>query len=608
MSAAVSQASQARLNPVACIRESLGYLDRPASKAVILLVVLIANSVMPVLYSAMLKSSLDSLYTLEGSSFVRDCALLFAAFFAGGSLAWAGATLRLNLVESISVEQRKKILAAALAMPLMTHEKSSRGDLLSRMTADVDQSSRILTAVYLTLDLVLRATAAIAYMVFLSWQVGAVTIASSIVVIFVTRRTNAAIPEKSKAVQKALGDLSSGALNSLEGIAVVKSFSAQDTVSRSFGARAGEVFAAGISLAKSTLTMRASTTLAAFLPTVAAFAYGGYMATVGEISPGSVLAIMNLGDSVSILVSLGLRWSEVQRSVGAYERVRAAISATPDFAPVYPAERQGDVAAGCPAAAPAISVNRLSFEYQPGRPILKDVSFEILPGKKAALVGRSGCGKSTLLKVLAGLYAATPGSVFVNGLDMHYQRLADGRDQVTYVPQEPFLLSGSVRDNLTLASESAGDDELLRALDAADSADFVRGLSDGLDSQVGEKGSLLSGGQRQRLCLARGLLRRTPILLLDEPTSSLDRESEARVVGALSEMRGFTCLTVTHRANLAEGSDFILVMDDGRIIEAGTHAQLMENRSLYWSFYSGETSFSSSPRTGAPATERRKSR
>jgi len=580
------------LNAWACIRESMAFIDRPVLRSIALVLILATNSLLPVVYAGALKSSLDSLYQLNSGAFMRYAVFLIGAFIIGGLLAWGGATMRLGIMESIAAGQRRSILGSAMAMPLQKYEKTPRGDLVSRLTADVDQSARVVTAIYFLVDIVLRATAAMVYMVYLSRQVGIAVIASSLAVIVVTGRTTATLPVRSKAFQKSLGDLSTNALNTLEGATVVKSFCAQDTMSRSFGERAAEVLAAGLALARDVLRMRVPTTVVAFFPAISAFAYGGYMSALGKLSPGSVLAMLELTDSISILVSLGTRWSEVQKSVGAYERVRDILESEPDSVPARSAGTDAvNEDRGMTSRPSAVSVRDLTFEYEPQRPVLRNVSLEIPEGAKVGIVGKSGCGKSTLMKLLAGLYAPPEGAVFVRGHDMHYDRLSAGRKQVTYMPQEPFLLSGTVKDNLTLSSPDASPVAIAEALEAADSLDFVQNLQSGLDAQVGERGTLLSGGQRHRLSVARGLLRKTPVLLLDEPTSSLDKESEARVISALSRMRYVTCLTVTHRAQVAEACDIILVMDEGRVVEAGSHDDLLRNSSLYWAFYSGEVSF-----------------
>lgn len=191
--------------------------------------------------------------------------------------------------------------------------------------------------------------------------------------------------------------------------------------------------------------------------------------------------------------------------------------------------------------------------------------------------------------------------MFVNGLDMAYWRLEKGREDVTYVPQEPFLFAGSVADNLALGLSGEpvkGIDmlaEVRKSLELGDALEFVLSTDEGLDAQVGERGSLLSGGQKQRLCLARGFLRGTPILLLDEPTSSIDREAEARALSGLSSQRDLICLVVTHRFDVAEAADLVLVIDRGRLAEAGPHDELLKKQGLYWSMFTGEIPLSSSP-------------
>jgi ABC-type bacteriocin/lantibiotic exporter with double-glycine peptidase domain len=213
-------------------------------------------------------------------------------------------------------------------------------------------------------------------------------------------------------------------------------------------------------------------------------------------------------------------------------------------------------------------------------------------GAKVAIVGRSGCGKSTLLKVLAGLYAPPPGTVFIGDEDMFRHRLSSIRKRVTLVTQETFLFAASVRDNLALGRRGASEEAMVRALAAADAAGFVKDMPGGLGASISERGGSLSGGQKQRLTVARALLRECDLLLMDEPTSALDQESESNVWRTLMElMADKTWMVITHRFELAEQCDTVIVMDGGRIVDVGRHQDLAVRPGLYRSLYTGELSF-----------------
>jgi ABC-type multidrug transport system fused ATPase/permease subunit len=492
-----------------------------------------------------------------------------ALFLSIGALATLetliGIQTRMGAIESLVAAQRRAMIDRLIAMPLERHEKLSRGDLISRLTADVNESSRLITATYLFVDVSLVVVTAVAYLLYLCWEVGLAVIASCGVVMVITALANKKVPAQSEAFQRSLGELTTHTLNSQEGITVVKSFSAQDAVASSLFDRARGAFKAGMELARGMALRRAGNYVAMMLPIGAAFVYGGYMAMIGRISVGGIAATYMSVDSLSQLAIVGRRWQEMQRSAGAFRRVAELLDAEPDVVPALPATER----IALPAAPPAVAVQDLTFGYEAGAPILRGVSFQVQPGSKVAIMGKSGCGKSTLLKLMAGLYAPKPGEVLVNGLDMHYHRLSTGRRQLTYIPQEPFLSAGTVRENLTLSSPDPGQGEIEAALESADSSSIIDDLPGRLDAQVGERGSLLSGGQRQRLCIARGLLRHTPVLLLDEPTSALDAESERRIARSLIGVDGLTCVFVTHRFEIAEQCDRVFVMQDGNLNETG---------------------------------------
>jgi subfamily B ATP-binding cassette protein MsbA len=224
-----------------------------------------------------------------------------------------------------------------------------------------------------------------------------------------------------------------------------------------------------------------------------------------------------------------------------------------------------------------ITFERVSFEYEPGRPVLDDVSFSLRPGQVVALVGSSGAGKSTAADLLARFYDPTSGSVRWDGVDLRDLSLASLRDRMGIVSQETFILHASVRENVCYGKEAVDDDDVWEALARAEADDYVRALPEGLDTILGEKGARLSGGQRQRIAIARAILRDPDVLILDEATSALDPDTERAVQRALAElMAGRTSLIITHRLLTIANADIIHVLHDGRIVESGTYETLLD--------------------------------
>jgi subfamily B ATP-binding cassette protein MsbA len=562
---------------------------------------LLLSAATPVIQSYSLQSVINALAALDLKPFLLGAVLLAASFGLDACLSGAGVWYRTGIIESLSMKQRGRFVEAVLRMPLLHLEQKPRGDLATRITADVSEASRAFTNAYFVAEIVLRAASALAYMLFLNWRVGLASALTGPIAILITGVLASPVTSKAKALQDSLGEVSSYAVNVLEGLPVVKAYCAEDGMKGSFSAKARRVFTRGLDVGRQTAYSVAWSSLASFLPFAVTFVYGGYMVLAGELTPGGVFALVNLCNNLSWpIASLATYWTGLNRSMGSLHRV---LEVTRE-----PADGEGDVGAlSYPGEEtsgrtdrPFVEVRHLSFEYVPGVPVLKDVSMTISKGAKVAIVGRSGCGKSTLLKVLAGLYPPAPGTVFIGDEDMFRHRLSSIRKRVTLVTQEPFLFAATVRDNLALGRRDASDEAMEGALTAADAAGFVKDMPGELDADISERGGSLSGGQRQRLTIARALLRECDLLLMDEPTSALDQESESNVWRTLMElMADKTWVVITHRFEAAEQCDTVIVMDAGRIVDMGRHQDLVARPGLYRSLYTGELSF----KPGTAATE-----
>jgi ATP-binding cassette subfamily B protein len=317
------------------------------------------------------------------------------------------------------------------------------------------------------------------------------------------------------------------------------------------------------------------------LGTAIIYLYGGYSVISGSMSLGAIVAFAaylgRLYMPVGTLLNLQV---EVGTALGVFQRIFEYQDMVPDVMDAAGARPLGPVAGH-------VAYKQVSFAYKPGQYALRDVTFDAQPGEMVALVGPSGAGKSTLIGMIARLYDPTEGIVEVDGVNVTDVQLDSLRAQIAYVTQESFLFHATIGDNLRFAREDATREEMEAACRQAYIHDFIVSLPEGYDTMVGERGHRLSGGERQRIAIARAILKRPRILILDEATSHLDSESESYVQAALEElMQGRTTLVIAHRLSTVLAADHILVIEAGGVVERGTHSELLALEGLYARLYS----------------------
>ena len=299
--------------------------------------------------------------------------------------------------------------------------------------------------------------------------------------------------------------------------------------------------------------------------------YGSYLIVNGDITSGNFVSFITaLVMLYNPIKSLGKNFQAVQVSFLAIERVAEILEVEPTIG-----DKPG--AKELPAVKKSIDYKNVDFEYTPGVPVLKNVSFSVKPGMRVAFVGNSGGGKSTLVNLLPRFYEVTGGKISIDGIDIRDYKLHSLRDNIAVVFQDNFLFAGTIRDNIMIGKADATDEEVRRAVKMAYLDDFINDLEKGLDTDIGERGALLSGGQRQRLAIARAFLKNSQIVVLDEATSALDNKAEAVVQKAIDNlMQDRTVFVIAHRLSTVQNADLIMVVNDGEIVESGRHEELLQ--------------------------------
>jgi len=389
------------------------------------------------------------------------------------------------------------------------------------------------------------------------------------------------IRSRSHQVQEALGRMTEAAEEQFGGIRVTKKFAVEEVMKRRFGDTVDRIRHEQIRLVRVSSFFQA---LIPFLGTSAliiALAFGGYLTITGRISLGHFVALtLYIRMLMHPLQQIGNVIHTIQRSRASLERLNELLSQQPDIAEL-PHARHVDLASA------AIRIDQLTFAYGRAlRPALRNISLTVQPGQTLGIIGRTGSGKTTLMKLLLRMYDPPPGTIWFGDTDLREIRLECLRGGIAYVPQDGFLFSTTIRENIAFHRR---DEALAKVEAAARNAriyGYVAGLPNRFETQLGERGLTLSGGQRQRTSLARGLIKNAPIMILDDSVSAVDAVTEKEVIDTIRrEREGKTTIMIAHRISAIRHADLIVVLDDGVIAQQGTHAELLQQRGLYAELY-----------------------
>ncbi len=470
---------------------------------------------------------------------------------------------------------REDLFAKALRLQPSFYARHPTGDLLARFTSDVTYARAFAGfALLQILNVVAALVMGMGQMLAIS---PLLTLACAVPVLLgflAVQRGIGRMFGLQKQAQVQLGVLSDELLGAIQGVATVQAFDVEDAFARRIEGRASELRATNLAMARLRALVFPLLTVAGGAAVGLLLAFGGPMALSGEVTPGELAAFVGLvAYLVMPLRMLGVLVPVFQRTEACLERIHAVLDA-PVEQPEGETPLEPAVGGTAPPAPPSISLRGLTFAYPdaPERPVLHDISVDLPAGATVGVFGRTGSGKTTLLRVLARLHNPPAGTVFVNGVDLTRLALAGWRARLTLVAQAPALLGDTIRENIGFG---ASDDAVIGAARAASLAPDLVALPDGLDTVVGERGVVLSGGQRQRVALARGLLRHTEVVLLDDVLSAVDHTTEQELLAALEGRRGATRLIVSHRMSALEHADTVLVLDEGRLVAVGTHAELV---------------------------------
>lgn len=571
-------ASRSEVEAGPIYRRLLGYVKPYWRMFSVSIVAMIAFAATEPLFAAMMKPLIDGSFVDRNEEIVRlmpfVLVVLFvfrgiAGFINNYCLSWVG--------RRVVADLRQKMFEHLLRAPTRYYDNQGSGHILAKLTYNVENVATAATSAITTLVRDgFSVIGLMAYMLYLNAGLAAIFLVIGPLMAGAVKYATKRFRRHSRRIQDRVGALTQVAQEAIEAHRVVKAFGGQPLEARRFSA---------INEKTRSLQMKMIATEAASVPLVqlisaVAIAVIVYLSTMQGLKED-----ISVGTFMSFVVAMGLLLPPVKRLTAVNAHLQRGIIAAQSLFELLDAEEERDQGRNTLERAEGrVEYRGVTHVYSPDKPpAIRDLDLVIAPGERVALVGRSGSGKSTVASLLPRFYDATAGEILIDGIPIHELNLANLRAQISLVSQDVVLFNDSIANNIAYGqAEPPSRETLERVAVNAHALDFIQALPEGFDTRIGDRGVMLSGGQRQRLAIARAMLKDAPILILDEATSALDTESERHIQAALQElMANRTTLMIAHRLSTIENADRILVMDNGHVVEQGTHGDLLAQDGYY---------------------------
>jgi ATP-binding cassette subfamily B protein len=501
----------------------------------------------------------------------------------GAVSGYAEKYLTTRVSQWVAHDLRRALYQHIQRLSIAEHTEKRKGDLLTRMTSDISAVQDFINQALLGIIVnVLTLIGMIGAMLYYSWQLTVVALATApflfVIAWFYSRR----IKKASRAVRTMEGELVSNVSDVLASIHVVQAFAREDYEDRRFAWESRENVEAGLQARTTKATLTPSVEMVTALGTCLILGYGARLVLASQAAGDQVMTAGVLIVFLSYLAKmykpmrdLSKMSDTVSKAAVGYERIDELLrteSRVRDLPNAVPA----------PHFKGGIEFDHVSFSYDNGQPVLKNVSMRVEPGQIAAIVGPSGTGKTTIANLIARFYDPLAGAIKIDGRDIRGYSLKSLRDQISFVLQDTVLFRGTIWENIAYGRPDAEPEDTVRAAELANAHDFIMNMPMGYATMVGDRGATLSGGQRQRIAIARAIVRNTPILILDEATAGLDALSEQTVIEALDKlMEGRTSVIIAHHLGTIRHADVIFVVKEAEIVERGTHEELLARNGVY---------------------------
>lgn len=567
------------------LRRLLAYTRPYRAELIVAIIATLIGSAFGLLFPLVIGRLVDASFLRIGSADTtvldRTVLILIGVFALQAFFSAVQSYLLSRVGEGVVADLRRTVYRHLLTLSPRFFETRKTGEITSRLTSDISTVQGVVSSALVQIfsqTLTLVGTVIILFVT--NWRLSLLMLSIVPVVVLAAFYFGRLLRKVSKEFQDRVADANARAEEAIGGIRVVQAFTAEPLEARTYADLIGASFKVALRRARIRAIFNPVVFFAMFTAIGIVLWYGGRLVIAGELTPGQLVAFLVYTFSVAGAVGAfsGL-FSQFQEALGASSRIFELLDEKSDLPEPANPLKLGSVRG-------EVRFQHVSFGYGERGVVLEDVSLAAQPGEVVALVGPSGAGKSTLISLIPRFYDPTAGRILLDGVDIRDLTLYDLRSNIALVPQETQLFSGTVAENIRYGKPGASDAEVIEAAKAANAHEFITSFPDGYATIVGERGIKLSGGQRQRVAIARALLKNPRILILDEATSSLDSESEALVQEALEVlMQGRTTFVIAHRLSTIRSADKIVVLEAGRIVQQGTHQELLAAGGLYKELY-----------------------
>ena len=554
------------------------YLPRLITAAICTVLAAAGNLYVPWI----IKDVIDSVLAEKNAEMLNIIAAgIIIIFFIRGVCFYGQNYLMSYVGERVIIDIRSAVYEKLQRLSVSFYDKNKTGTIMSYVTNDV--SALQAAMVQNTIDMITEGSiliGSITAMVYLDWKLTLFTFCTFPFVLWLMDFFGKRIRKSGRRIQECTADITSILQETVSSARVIKSFVREDYEIERFCNQNFANFRANMKNAQLMALLTPVIEFVAAIGVTAIIWYGGHGVIDGDLTAGSLVAFLVYAVNISNPVKRLTRVvGSIQKALAAAQRVFDVLDMKEEIAEIPGAK-------ALPQIEGSVEFKDVSFAYDKGEPVLNSVSFKAEPGEVIAIVGPSGAGKSTIANLLPRFYDTTSGSISIDGNNIAEVKVASLREQVGIVPQETVLFNGSLYDNILYGRLEATREEVEAAAKAANAHNFIMEFPNGYETMLGDRGLNLSGGQRQRIAIARAILKNPRVLVLDEATSALDTESERIVQEALDRlMVGRTSFVIAHRLSTIKNADKILVLQRGRIVETGTHDELMANNKLYSHLY-----------------------